>query len=60
MKTELARSFELGGKAEFDLKLINVSENETYRIDCADGRRFALRVKRLICVRSTCASTIDH
>ena len=46
MKTELARAFELGGEAEFYLKLINVSENETYRIDCADGRRFALRLNR--------------
>jgi Ser/Thr protein kinase RdoA (MazF antagonist) len=46
MKTELARVFELGSEADFDLRLINVSENETYRVDCANGHRFALRLNR--------------
>ncbi len=46
MKAELARAFDLGAENEFDLRLVNVSENETYRIDCKDGRRFALRLNR--------------
>ena len=46
MKTELARAFDLGGEADFDLRLINVSENETYRVDCTNGHRFALRLNR--------------
>jgi Ser/Thr protein kinase RdoA (MazF antagonist) len=28
------------------LKLINLSENATFRLDCADGARFALRIHR--------------
>ena len=44
MKSELARAFNLG--AAFTYKLINVSENQTFRIDCADGRKFALRLAR--------------
>ena len=46
MKTELAQAFDLGGEADFNLRLINVSENETYRVDCADRCRFALRLNR--------------
>jgi Ser/Thr protein kinase RdoA (MazF antagonist) len=44
MKAELAGAFDLG--ANFDLRLVNVSENKTYCITCEDGRRFALRVNR--------------
>ncbi|MDE2383103.1 MAG: phosphotransferase [Alphaproteobacteria bacterium] len=44
MKHDVARAFDLGG--EFDLRLVNVSENETYRIDTAAGPSFALRITR--------------
>ena len=44
MQFELARSFDLG--ADFSVQLINVSENKIFRIDCSDGRRFALRLAR--------------
>ena len=44
MKNELLRSYNL--TPDFAIKLINVSENQTYRIDCSDGQTFALRVAR--------------
>jgi Ser/Thr protein kinase RdoA (MazF antagonist) len=44
MKNELIKAFGLG--TDFTYELINVSENQTFRIDCADGRKFALRLAR--------------
>ena len=44
MKSELTKAFNLG--TDFTYELINVSENQTFRIDCADGRKFALRLAR--------------
>jgi Ser/Thr protein kinase RdoA (MazF antagonist) len=44
MKAELSRAFDLG--SDFACHLINVSENETYKIETADGRKFALRLNR--------------
>ena len=44
MKAELARCFNLG--TDFSVQLLNVSENQIFRIDCSDGRRFALRLAR--------------
>lgn len=37
--------YDLGSVA--DITLINHSENITYRVDCVDGRQFALRVHRV-------------
>lgn len=44
MKSELIKAFNLG--TDFTTELINVSENQTFRINCADGRKFALRLAR--------------
>ena len=44
MKSELSEAFNFG--PDFTFELINVSENQTFRIDCADGRKFALRLAR--------------
>jgi Ser/Thr protein kinase RdoA (MazF antagonist) len=44
MKVELARAFDLG--SNFTARLINVSENETFKIESVDGRKFALRLNR--------------
>ncbi|WP_246715272.1 phosphotransferase enzyme family protein [Aestuariivirga litoralis] len=44
MKTELARAFDLG--RDFTFNLVNVSENETYKVETDDGRAFALRLNR--------------
>jgi Ser/Thr protein kinase RdoA (MazF antagonist) len=44
MKSELSEAFNFG--SDFTYELINVSENQTFRIDCADGRKFALRLAR--------------
>ena len=44
MKSELAKAFNLG--TDFTYQLINVSENQTFRIDCADAQKFALRLAR--------------
>ena len=44
MKSELTKAFNLG--TDFTYQLINVSENQTFRIDCADGQKFALRLAR--------------
>lgn len=44
MKDEVTKAFNLG--TDFTTILVNVSENQTFRIDCADGRKFALRLAR--------------
>ncbi len=44
MKAELARAFDLG--PDFSCRLINISENETFKIETSDGRAFALRLIR--------------
>ena len=44
MRAELARAFDLG--ADFTCACINVSENETFKIETGDGRSFALRLNR--------------
>jgi len=44
MKNDLARAYDLG--ADFTFNLINVSENQTFRIDRNDGHSFALRLAR--------------
>src|SRR5665213_2991574 len=44
MKSDLSEAFNFG--PDFTFELINVSENQTFRIDCADGRKFALRLAR--------------
>lgn len=44
MKNEVTKAFDLG--TNFTTTLVNVSENQTFRIDCADGRKFALRLAR--------------
>ena len=44
MKNEVTKAFNLG--TDFTTTLVNVSENQTFRIDCADGRKFALRLAR--------------
>ena len=44
MKDELTRAFDLD--AEFSVCLINVSENETFKIESVDGPKFALRLNR--------------
>ncbi len=43
MKNDLARAYNLG--ADFTYHLINVSENQTFRID-SDDKKFALRLAR--------------
>lgn len=44
MELDLSRCFDFG--TNFTVQLINVSENQTFRIDLADGRKFALRLAR--------------
>ena len=44
MKSKLARCYDFG--TDFTFQLINVSENQIFRIDCSDGRHFALRLAR--------------
>ncbi len=45
MKTELERAFDLGEIVS--CVLVNVSENQTYKVCCADGQQYALRVNRV-------------